>query len=141
MLPEEWEQHLIDTGNSLRRPANPIKRHQPKVTRHSSRRMRQVSGQQIDPVKAIFQPENQFNRTPLLEDGTETTREVGPGDVNNSNVTWRTGNMTVEPSINGNKVKPKAPGAKGSYVKKAAAPWGNKVRTDYTALAAKFMIE
>jgi hypothetical protein len=133
----EW---FVNASKELKRPSSPPKRRQPKVTRHQSSRMKIVGSQQSDPIKAAYQPETRWNQTPVADDGFEGTLEVGPGDRNNSAVNWRTGNMTVEPSINGNKIK-KAPAAKGTYVKRAGAPWGNKVRTDYTALAAKFEME
>jgi hypothetical protein len=133
MLPADWLEYVRDAERNIKRPPNPPKRLQPKVTRHQSSRMRIVSGQQIDPIKAAYQPENQFNRTPLAPSDFVGTREVGPGDVNNSNTNWRTGNMTVEASINGNKQKPRS-NARPSRAAQQGA------RTDITALAAKFII-
>jgi hypothetical protein len=138
MLDGEKLEWFVQASKELKKPSSPPKRLQPKVTRMQSSRMRTVSSQQSNPVKAIFQPESQFNQTPIANDDFVGTKEVGPGDVNNSATNWRTGNMTVEPSINGNKTN-KTPAPKGTYVKRAGASWGNKSKTDYTALAAKFM--
>jgi hypothetical protein len=133
MLPADWLEYVRDAERNIKRPPNPPKRHQPKVTRHQSSRMRIVEGQQKDPIKAIFTPENQFNRTPLAPTDFVGTREVGPGDVNNAATQWRTGNMTVEPSVNGNK-QAKRKNAPASRASKQG------VRTDITALAAKFIV-
>jgi hypothetical protein len=57
--------------------------------------------QQANGIKAIYQPESVYNRTPTRPKGFVGTREVGPGDVNNSNVDWRTGKATV--SVDGDK--------------------------------------
>lgn len=114
MLPADWLQYVADAERALKKPPNPPKRLQPKVTRHMSPRQRTALSQTKNPVRAIYQQESQYNVTPLLPDGAKTTKEVGPGDVNNSATNWRTGNMTVEPSINGNKVKPRhSHGSKG----------------------------
>jgi len=107
VLPADWLEYMAAAERQIKQPPVPPKRRQPKVTRHMSRRQRIALSQSINSVKATYQPESKYNQTPTLPDGAETTREVGPGDVNNSATNWRTGNMTVEASINGNKVKPR----------------------------------
>jgi hypothetical protein len=54
-----------------------------------------AQSQQKNPIKAIFQPESKYNRTPTRPNDFVGTKEVGPGDSHNSNVDWRTGKSTV----------------------------------------------
>jgi hypothetical protein len=104
-LPADWLEYIANQERAIGRAPVPTKRTQPKVTRHMSRNQRTALSQTRNPVRAIYQPESQYNQTPTLPDGAETTHEVGPGDVHNSATQWRTGNMTIEPSINGKKVE------------------------------------
>ena len=105
-LPADWLEYIAGQERAIGRAPVPTKRRQPKVTRHMSRNQRIASSQTRNPIRAIYKAESNYNQTPTLPDGAKTTKEVGPGDVNNPATNWRTGNMTVEPSINGNKVKP-----------------------------------
>jgi hypothetical protein len=107
MIPSDWLEYMRDAERDIKKAPVPTKRHQPKVKRMESARMRTVLGQSANPIKAIFTPESRWNATPTMPEDWEGTKEVGPGDINNMPTSWRTGNITVEPSINGNKVAPR----------------------------------
>jgi hypothetical protein len=64
------------------RAPQPLRRRQPKVTRHQSGRMRIASSQTVNTVKAIYAPESQWNTTPLAPEDAKLTRNVGPSDMN-----------------------------------------------------------
>jgi len=99
MIPEDWLEYVVQKEKELKRPPNPTKRHQPKVTRMQSRRMRTVSGQTPNPIRAIYTVENQYNATPTINREEHTlTREVGPKDQYNPTEGYRGGKATVEPT-------------------------------------------
>jgi hypothetical protein len=98
MLPNEWLEYIAQAQKELKRPPAPPKRRQPKITRHTSARMRIVGGQTSNPIRAMYQPENEYNATPLLPEKAETTREVGPNDRYNPTEGYRGGKATVEPT-------------------------------------------
>ena len=103
MMPKDWLEYMRDAERNIKKVPDPLRAHRPKITRMQSSRMRTVSGQSNNPIKSIFTPESKWNATPTMPEEWVGTKEVGPGDVNNSATQWRTGNMTTEPSINGNK--------------------------------------
>jgi len=103
ILPADWLQFIADAERDIKRPPAPPKRRQPKVTRHKSREQRIAESQTKNTVRAVYNPESMYNQTPTRPETFVGTKEVGPGDRNNSATNWRTGNMTIEPSINGNK--------------------------------------
>jgi hypothetical protein len=107
MMPDDWREYIAAAERDIKKAPVPTKRHQPKVKRMTSSRMRIAESQTSNPVKAIFNGESKWNATPTMPEDWEGTKEVGPGDINNAATQWRTGNMTVEPSINGNKVQPR----------------------------------
>jgi len=76
MIPEDWLEYVVQKEKELKRPPDPIKRRQPKITRMTSRRMRTVNGQTPNPIRAMYTTENDYNRTPTLPDDATTTREV-----------------------------------------------------------------
>lgn len=71
----------------IRRTATPVRRHQPRVTRMQSSRMRTVSSGTSNGVKAIYQSPEQAARTTITGEPEYTTREVGPGDRYNKDYT------------------------------------------------------
>jgi hypothetical protein len=107
MMPKDWLEYMAEAERNIKQSPVPTKRHQPKVKRMQSGRMQTVQGQTANPIRAIFTPESRWNATPTMPEDWEGTKEVGPGDIDNPATQWRTGNMTVEPSINGNKVTPR----------------------------------
>jgi len=120
MLPADWLAYIAEAERTIQRPPAPPKRRQPKVTRHQSPRMRQIQGQTINPIKAIYGEENERNQTPTMPETWRGTKEVGPGDVHNSEVSWRTGNQTIEGRVTGAKRTPQQRrNGTGSKTKKA----------------------
>lgn len=60
----------------------PIKKHQRKIQRlPSSPRQARVSSQTQFFIKAMFEPESAWNETPIIDDTTGLTRDVGPNDL------------------------------------------------------------
>jgi hypothetical protein len=92
----EYLEFVAEADRDIRRPSDPPKRRQPKIIRHSSRRQRTADSQTPNLTRAMYVPESAWNQTPLADDDFVGTREVGPGDVNNSATTWRTGKATGE---------------------------------------------
>jgi hypothetical protein len=102
MIPEDWLEYVVQKEKELKRPPNPTKRHQPKVTRHQSRRMRTIAGQTPNPIRAMYTTENEYNATPLAPEkptwAGDSGREVGPKDQYNPTEGYRGGKATVEPT-------------------------------------------
>lgn len=99
MIPEDWLEYVVQQEKELKRPPFPIKKHKPKITRMQSRRMRTVSGQSPNPIRAMYTPENEYNATPVINpEEHELTKEVGPKDRYNPIEGYRGGKATVEPT-------------------------------------------
>jgi hypothetical protein len=97
MLPADWEEYLASAERDIKKPPNPPRRYQPKVTRHMSRNQRIASGQSSNPIQAIYVPESKWSATPTHPEDWKGTKEVGPGDVNNR--TYRAGKATTERQV------------------------------------------
>jgi hypothetical protein len=107
MIPEDWLEYMAQAEKQIKKTPDPLKKHKPKVTRHMSRRMRTVSGQTPNPIRAMYVPENEYNRTPTIEPEKHTlTREVGPHDQYNPDEAYRGGKATVEPTKSNKRAYP-----------------------------------
>jgi hypothetical protein len=78
-------ERMVALDREIRKPANPIRRRQPKVTRMQSKRMQEIQQQTNNPIRAIFQTPEQAERGTITGEPDVTTREVGPGDLYNNN--------------------------------------------------------
>lgn len=84
-------------ARELAKPPAPVKRKQPKATRHQSRRMQVVSTWTNNQFKAGFvTAEDAAEQWKYVADADEEvlTREVGPGDVHNPTTGYSTGKAT-----------------------------------------------
>lgn len=121
MIPADWLEYIAKAEKELKRPPNPPKRRQPKVTRHQSREARIVSGQTKNPIRAIYQPESQYSQTPTINPDEHTlTREVGPADRYNPTGRYRGGKATIEP-VESNKTRNRGRRANGGGTNKSAS--------------------
>lgn len=77
MLPASWEEYLAKLEQNAGKTSAPIKRHQPRAKRHQSAAMRRVSTQTANTVRAAYQPENDYNKTPLARPDAVFTRNLG----------------------------------------------------------------
>lgn len=99
MIPEDWLQYMAKAEKELKRPPSPPRRRQPKITRMQSRRMRTVSGQTPNAIRAMYTVESKYNQTPTISsEDHELTREVGPSDRYNPDEAYRGGKATIEPT-------------------------------------------
>lgn len=104
MIPEDWLEYVVAKEKELKRPPDPIKKHKPKITRMTSRRMMVVNGQTPNPIRAMYTPENEYNQTPVIAPEDHTlTREVGPNDRYNPTEGYRAGKDTSTATGKGNK--------------------------------------
>jgi hypothetical protein len=105
----EWLEQFMQMDRSIRiPPAVPKRRSKQtfKVTRHQSREMKIVSGQTPNMIRAMYVPESDFNRTPVIDPEDHTlTKEVGPHDRYNPDEGYRTGKATESATGAGNKRK------------------------------------
>jgi hypothetical protein len=92
MIPDDWLEYIQDKSRELARPANPPKRRQPRITRMQSPRMRRVSGQTSNTIRAIYGTESAHSATPTKPNEWRGTHEVGPGDEHNDD--YKTGKAT-----------------------------------------------
>jgi hypothetical protein len=109
----DFLEFVAEADRAIRKPTDPPKRRQPKIIRHSSRRQRTASSQTPNLTRAMYVPESAWNQTPLADEDFVGTREVGPGDVNNSETNWRTGKATGEAATGYNHVAPRGRKAAG----------------------------
>jgi hypothetical protein len=77
MLPASWEEYVAKAQRELKKAPDPIRRHQPRVTRMQSARMRRVSSQTGNSVRASYVPESVYNATPTKPEEWKGTRNVG----------------------------------------------------------------
>src|SRR5579863_7767279 len=96
MLPADWLEYVAQAEKDIKKPSDPPKRRQPKITRMASRRQRIANSQTPNIIRAMYVPESKWAVTPLADEKFVGTREVGPDDVHNSATSWRTGKATGE---------------------------------------------
>jgi hypothetical protein len=77
MLPASWEEYLAKLERERKMAPNPTRRHQPRVTRMQSGRMRRVETQTANPVRAAYTPENERNQTPTKPESWRGTKNLG----------------------------------------------------------------
>jgi hypothetical protein len=71
---------FAEAARSQKEVADPIRRRQPKIARHMSRRQRIAFSQTRNPIRAIYGTESRWSQTPEAPDNTRFTRNVGPND-------------------------------------------------------------
>jgi hypothetical protein len=74
MMPADWEQYVAKLERDIKKTPDPIKRHQPKVTRHKSARQRIAEGQSGNFTRASYNLD--ANPTPLARDESKLTRNI-----------------------------------------------------------------
>lgn len=94
MLQADFEEYVASLERRHGRVSVPLKRRQPKIKRHASREQRIANRQSPNIVASMYRLEGKYTMLPLLPDGAETTREVGPGDAYNNEAGYRTGKDT-----------------------------------------------
>lgn len=77
MLPADWEEYVAGLERRIKRAPSPTKRHQPRIKRMESPRMRRVSGQTRNPVKAMYSTESAGAMTPVAPANAEFTSDLG----------------------------------------------------------------
>jgi hypothetical protein len=78
MLPSEWLQYIAKKEAEIKqRPADAPKKPQVQKGRMMSARQRIASSQQRNTVKAMYQPESEWNATPVRPDTKGLTLNVG----------------------------------------------------------------
>jgi hypothetical protein len=125
MLPADWLQFVQQTSRELGKSPVPTKRHQPKVTRHMSRRQRIAESQTKNPIRAMYTTESKYNATPTKPEEWRGTRSPGRDDAN----AYRAGKATVQPPVGYNKVEPRSHGG---------ARRGRPVTTDLDQLLKEY---
>lgn len=76
MLPASWEEYLAKLEREQGKTETPTKRHQPRIKRHQSARMRRVSTQTSNLVRAAYTTESDFNQTPVSTDESKLVRAL-----------------------------------------------------------------
>ena|SRR6516164_4019469 len=84
ILPADWQEFLAKQEKAIKQAPNPTRRHQPRITRHMSARMRRVGTQTRNRVRAIYNPESDHNTTPTKPETWRGTRSPGISDPYNA---------------------------------------------------------
>jgi hypothetical protein len=77
MLPASWLEYVAGLERDIKKTPTPTKRSLPRITRHQSPRMRRVSTQSINSVRAAYNPESDYNATPTKPNEWRGTRNLG----------------------------------------------------------------
>ena len=77
MLPLEWQAEMARMESAIKRTNAPTKRHMPRVQRMQSARMRRVTGQSANAVRAIYAEPNNSNGAQLATGEERFTTNLG----------------------------------------------------------------
>ena len=80
MLPKSWEEYLARAEAEIKRTPPEAPRKPPRITRHTSARMRTALRQTPNRIRAIYTEEAEANRTPVKPESWRGTRNVGGND-------------------------------------------------------------
>jgi hypothetical protein len=88
MLPLEWQAEMARLEAAIKRTNSPTKRHQPRVQRLQSARMRKVSSQSGNSIRAIYSEPNNFNGAQIATGKERFTQALGGNCENPNDAGW-----------------------------------------------------
>ena len=103
VLPADWLEYIQQTARELKKPPNPPKRRQPKITRMQSSRQSIAESQSPNQVHAIYVPENPRGATPTKPEDWRGT--MSPGAEQEGS--YRAGKATTEAPFGYSKETPR----------------------------------
>lgn len=144
MLPADFLEYVAGLERTHGRLSFPVKRRQPRVTRHASRNQRIANRQSPNIIASMYRLEGKYTVLPLKDESVPYAdgklgegREVGPNDKFNHESGYRTGKNTSAGHVtrgDGNKVS----GGRQPYVKTGKYTRQSQPKIDIAALAKQY---